>query len=59
MKRFSLIACYHLGLDAEFAYVRDGIVSDVVQQFRVPVPSHIQHLCFVWENLDTNLVCFS
>jgi len=48
-----------LGLDAEFAYVRDGIVSDVVQQFRVPVPSHIQHLCFVWENLDTNLVKYS
>jgi len=43
-------------LEAEFAYIRDGSINDVAQQFRVPVPSHIHQLCFVWENIDPNLV---
>jgi len=48
-----------LGLEAEFAYVRDGNINDVAQQFQVPVPSHIDQLCFVWENVDQNLVKYS
>lgn len=46
------------GLVAELAYVRDGSINDVAQHFVVPVPSHIQELCFVWVNADSKAVCF-
>ena len=38
------------GLIGELAYIRDGSVNDVAQRSVIPVPSHIQELCFVWEN---------
>lgn len=47
-----------LGLVAELAYVRDGNMNDVAQHFVVPVPSHIQELCFVWENADSRVVSY-
>ena len=43
---------------AELAYVRDGSINDVAQHFVVPVPSHIQELCFVWVNADSKAVCY-
>lgn len=43
---------------AELAYVRDGSINDVAQHFVVPVPSHIQELCFVWVNADSKAVCW-
>jgi hypothetical protein len=46
------------GLVAELAYVRDGSINDVAQHFVVPVPSHIQELCFVWVNADSKAVNF-
>ncbi|EFX86645.1 hypothetical protein DAPPUDRAFT_307904 [Daphnia pulex] len=48
-----------LGLVAELAYVRDGSINDVAQHFVVPVPSHIQELCFVWVNADSKAVKYS
>ncbi len=48
--------CCSAGLVAELAYVRDGSLNDVAQHFVVPVPSHIQELCFVWENADSRVV---
>lgn len=50
------IAFRFLGLTAELAYVRDGSINDVAQHFVIPVPQHIQELCFVWENADLKVV---
>uniref|UniRef100_T1IZQ5 receptor protein-tyrosine kinase n=1 Tax=Strigamia maritima TaxID=126957 RepID=T1IZQ5_STRMM len=47
------------GLPSELYYVREGVVNTYAMQFNVLVPSHINELHFVWQNLRQQPMSYS